>query len=267
MTDNIEKDTTPIELEEVIDTIEQLDLEETVTQDSSAGIKADNAADAAEETMEIVDIDVVKPNEVDLKLEDEPFEIGMDTVRKKEEEQAKAAAEISGNSDGETSSDKNDKSKSSQKDVMLKDLDDIIDSLKASAAKKIILIMALISLIGSFFIFCSIHVGDIPAMPIGNFFNGYSGNIISNIISKISIIAIIASAVCATVNLKKFSIYAILISLLTFIGQCVFFVLWGSMDYAVPLTVFRPGLGFFITLVPLIIMFFAVLGNKTKPKA
>lgn len=262
MTDNIENGATPIELEEVTDTVEQLDLEEAGTPDTASGTNA-----AKDDTMEIVDIDVVKPNEVDLQLEDEPFEIGMETVRKmNENEQAQPSDEVSGTDDTKTASGKSAKSKTAPKDIMLTDFDDIIDSLKESASKKIILAMAIISLIGSFFVFCEIHVGDIPPMPIGNFFNGYSGNIPSNIISKISIIAIIASAVCATINLRKFSIYAILISIVTFIGQCVFFVLWGSMDFATPLTVFRPGLGFFITLIPLVIMLFAVIGNKPKAK-
>lgn len=264
MTDKIENGATPIELEEVTDAVEQLDFEETDAKGASA--KGNLAgADDTDDAMEIVDIDVVKPSEVDLKLEDEPFEIGMETVRKMKEDEQTAASEDTTAGQVEQASDKT--SQTARKDIMLTDFDDIMDSLRQSVSKKLILATAFISLIGSFFIFCNIHVGDIPPMPIGNFFNGYSGNILSNIISKISIIAIILSAVFATINLRKFSIYSILIAVLTFIGQCVFFVLWGSMDYAVPLTVFRPGLGFFITLIPLLVMLFAVIGSKPKAKS
>ena len=236
MTDNIENnEPTTIELEEVTGDIEQVDFEEEI---------------------EVVDVDEVLPKEVDLKLEDEPFEIGMETVQKMQE------AEDSRKQNDSEDSKKTSSSKSTSKDVMLTDFDDIMDSLKADNTKKVILITAILALVGSFFVFCQIKVGDIPAQSIGIFFNGFSGNIISNIISKICILAIIVSVVCVLINLKKMSFYAILIAVLTFIGQCVFFVVWGAMYYAIPYSSFRPGIGFIITLVSIIAMFFAVYKNK-----
>lgn len=236
MSHKIEKnEPTTIELEEVDNTVEQVSFEEAI---------------------EVVDVDEVAPKEVDLKLDDEPFVIGMEAIQKIQE--AETARKQNDSADSAESS----SSKSRSKDVMLTDFDDILDSLKSETSKKIILITAILALIGSFFVFCQIKVGDIPAMSIGIFFNGFSGNIISNIISKICILAIILSVVCVLIDLKKVSFYAMLIALLTFIGQCVFFVVWGSMYYNVDPTAFRPGIGFIITLVSIIAMFFAVCRNK-----
>lgn len=239
MSDNVDNETTPLEISEVNDNgenIEQLDVEEAI---------------------EVVDIGEPAPEDVDLKLGDEPFEIGIDAVEKMKLEE-EAAKQDNSSDDGDAAA--GGEPDKGSKDVMLKNFNDIMDAFDKT--RIFILITALIAIVGSFFVFCEIQVGDIPAQSIGNFFNGFSGSIISNILSKLSIIAVIATVILAAVNLKKASIFTMLAAILTFIIQCVFFVVWGSVYYAISMTCFRPGIGSVIMLAALLLMLIGVLKNK-----
>lgn len=218
-----------------LDVIEPLEIEET-----------------ADEEIEIVDVGDVPPKEVDLNLGDEPFEIGMDTVEKMDATSQPAPEEIE---DAGTDAPK--------KDVMLKDFDSIYESFMGDTNKKLILIAALVAIIGSFFVFCKISVGnDMPAQAIAVFFNGLSESLISRILSKICILAIIAVVVLVMIDLKTIASKVMLASLILYVIQCALFIFLSAASYAIPVTSLRPGLGFIITTLGILVMAFGVHKNK-----
>ena len=229
-----------------------IDNELDLKGDSLNVIEPLEIEETADEEIEIVDVGEVPPKEVDLNLGDEPFEIDMDTVEKME-----SAAQPEPEAADDSASD------APKKDVMLKDFDSIYESFTGDANKKLILIAALVALVGSFFVFCKISVGnDMPSQAIAVFFNGLSESLVSRILSKVCILAIIAVVVLVMINLKRIAAKVMLATFILYLIQCALFIFLSAASYAIPVTSLRPGLGFIITTLGILVMAFGVHKNK-----
>lgn len=213
------------------------------------------------EAVEVIDIDIVKPQEVDLNLEDTPFEIQKETVdrMKADAKEAKIAAQGGASSEDEQAEVSGDKKK--QKDIMLTDMDEILESFTESKPKILTAIFAALTLIGCFFPFWGIQIEGLPTQHFQNLLTGY---MLYGIFGKLFAIGLVAIVVLVLLDLRRWASRVELGIFVCYVIQIALVVIFGPMEYATDITTLRPGLGLIIVLIGQILIFAALAANKKK---
>lgn len=209
---------------------------------------------------EVVDVDVVRPEDVDLGLTDEaPFEIGIETVQRMDEEEAARKQALIENVRAESTKD----NKVVYKDVMFMSLADIMDAYQADKKRVALAIITFITFIGTFLPFWGVKVGDLSFQSMTNLFNGYQ---FFGIVGKIYVLSLVAALVFVSINLKKWGLRCNLVGWIAFIAQIIIILIFAPMDYAIPVTTLRPHIGIVITLIGQIAALITLLKICKRPK-
>lgn len=158
--------------------------------------------------------------QVDLKLDDEPYEIKMEDIQIENEEKTETKKKFH---------------------VELKNLKDINKQLKIAMAG------TLLSFLGSFFNFWGLKVEGLGRLGYGNLFNGYKTG---GIIGILFILAIIAAFVLLYINLQKYALIADLVAFAAFLIQVLVVIIWGKASLGgSEKSVLYFGSGFYICLI------------------
>ncbi len=200
------------------------------------------------DTFEVVDVDVVKPEDVDLGLDDAPFEIGMDAVKRMDEEEA-ARKQALINVQAETTIGK----KIIYKDMMFTRLDNILDAYQADKRRTKVAIITLITFICSILPFWGIKIKDLTLMVQSNLFNGYDFLGIG-LAGKLFVLCLVASLILMSINLKKWALRINLVGWVAYLIQVVMILIWAPIDFSsstVSITILniRPHIGTITTFL------------------
>ena len=140
--------------------------------------------------------------QLDLNLEDEPYEIKMDDIKLNDsEEKEKIEKKFKFNLE------------------ILKKIDITI---------KFAIIGIVVSFLGSFFNFWGIKVDGIGRLDNGNLFDGYS---VGGILGVIFILSIIMTLVFIYFNFKRYVLIANLVSVVAFLFQVIVILIWGRSSF------------------------------------
>lgn len=157
---------------------------------------------------------------LDLKLDDEPYEIKMEDIKVEEvEEKLDLKKKINLN---------------------FKEWKDISKQIKIAMAGIFVTFM------GSFFNFWGLKVDGLGKLNYGNLFNGFHTG---GVIGIIFILAIIADCVFLYFNMQKYAIISELVALTTFLIQVIVIIIWGksSLGGSQPSSLYF-GIGFYLCL-------------------
>lgn len=158
---------------------------------------------------------------LDLKLDDEPYEIKMEDIKVDEvEEKVELKKKF---------------------DLNFKEWKDMSKQIKIAMAGM------LVTFLGSFFNFWGLKVDGLGKLNYGNLFNGFHTG---GVLGIIFILAIIAACVLLYLNMQKFAIIAELVALAAFLIQVIVIIIWGkaSLGGSQPSSLYF-GIGFYICLL------------------
>ena len=174
--------------------------------------------------------------QLDLNLEDEPYEIKMDDVERDDTE-------------GKENIEKRFKL-------------NLEVVRKIDIKIKFAIIGTVVSFLGSFFSFWGVKVEGLGRLDYGNLMNGYK---IGGIMGKIFIFSIIATVVLMYINQKKYALISDLVSVVAFLIQIIIILIWGkgSYDEIFHISIYF-GIGFYICLIGILITTYFTYSNYKK---
>ena len=174
--------------------------------------------------------------QLDLNLDDEPYEIKMDDIKMDDSE---------------------GKEKIQRKFKLNFEI-----VKKVDITIKFAIIGIIVSFIGSFFNFWGLKVEGIGRLDYGNLFNGYS---LGGFLGIIFILSMITMLVLIYLKLKKYVLVADMVSIVVFLLQVIIILIWGkgSVDETFSTSIYF-GSGFYICLLGIIITAVSTYFNFKK---
>lgn len=227
------------------------------------------------------DVESKKPavEEFDLHLDDEPYEINMETVKKMQKEQEEAEKNTIDIQFVDDPFDENAEDNKAARDVMLKDMDDIVDAFTTSKTKKRVVIWSLVTFLATLVplwmaVIMDKEIGT-QIYPTSNLLNGTllpdAGLIhpmlplailICKILSKVFIVGLIGILVLVLINLRKWSLRAFLATFIIFIVNCVLDFITNYMFLHNGNSLLVLPLGFVVLLICLFGLFLSLKKNS-----
>lgn len=222
--------------------------------------------------LEVVDIHTAKPDDIDLQLDDEPYEICMDVIEKMQAEEEEARNNTIDIQFVDDPYDKSD-SRKPAKDIMLKDPDDIMDAFKTSKTKKWVLIWSLVILVATLIPLWIVREENL-FQTTSNILNGsliVDAASVSpfipvavtacKILGKVFVIAVIAIIALMLINLRMWSMRIFAVASALYVLQNILEMIAYCIYYNVSILAFIP-FGFIVATAGLVLLFMALKRNN-----